>query len=115
MKPPGEVHVELLVGRRVRDPSGRVVGRLEEIITDDREGAHFVKEFHVGQYAMLERFLGGSVGRSMLRLIGAGARRGLVVPWDAMDLRDPRVPRITRPADELRAPRDRGMERTPLT
>jgi hypothetical protein len=115
MKPPSEVHVESIVGRKVRDLSGRVVGRLEEFIVDDRDGVRDVKEFHIGQYAMFERLMGGAVGRSLLRFLGGRLRRGLVVPWDAMDLRDPRVPRITRPLDELREARDQGAKRIAMT
>jgi sporulation protein YlmC with PRC-barrel domain len=97
-----EVHLELLIGRKVRDPAGRVVGRLEEVVVDDREGSHFVREFHIGSYAILERLMGGAVGRSLLRLVGRRMGHGLAVPWEIMDLRDPRNLRITQPATSLR-------------
>lgn len=115
MKAPGEIHAELLVGCKVRDSSGRTIGRLEEVMVDDREGAHFVTEFHVGQYAMLERLMGGAVGRSVLRLLGGGLRKGLAVPWDAMDLRNPRAPRITIPARELREIGERASAPTAMS
>lgn len=108
MTPPREIRLELLIGRQVCDPAGKVVGRLEEILIDDREGAPFVIEFHVGKYAMFERLMGGPVGRSLLRLLGRRAHAPLAIPWEIMDLGNPRRPRITRPAAELREVAEQG-------
>ena len=102
MTTPREVRVELILGRKVRDPSGVVVGRLEEIVVEDGGGRQLITEFHIGKYAALERLVGGTLGRSLLRFGGRRARRGLVVPWEIMDLRDPRDLRITQPASTLR-------------
>jgi hypothetical protein len=109
MTSPRELHLELLIGRKVRDPHGKVVGRLEEVRIDDREGVPFVIEFHVGTYAMLERLMGGPVGRSLLRLLGRGrVHTALAIPWEILDLSNPRHPRITRPATELREVSNQG-------
>ena len=109
MTPPRELHLELLIGRKVCDSHGKAVGRLEEVRIDDREGEPFVIEFHVGKYAMLERLMGGAVGRSLLRLLGRGrAHTALAVPWEILDLSNPRHPRITRPAAELREVSEQG-------
>lgn len=51
----GEVHVELLLGTRVRDVHGDVVGRLEELRCEKLDGEDVVVEFHVGAAAMIER------------------------------------------------------------
>jgi sporulation protein YlmC with PRC-barrel domain len=104
-----EVHLELLIGRKVCDPHGNVVGRLEEVRIEKRDGEHVVSEFHVGKYAMFERLMGGPVGSSLLRLLGHGrAIKSLVIPWEIMDLRNPRILRITRPAAELREVSEQG-------
>ena len=109
MTPPREVHLELLIGRQVFDPDGKVVGRLEEVRIGDREGAPFVMEFHVGKYAMLERLMGGPVGRSLLRLLGSGrVHTPLSIPWEILDLSNPRRLRITKPAAELKEVPDQG-------
>jgi sporulation protein YlmC with PRC-barrel domain len=102
MTTPREVRLELILGRKVRDPSGAVVGRLEEVVVEDGGGRQLITEFHVGKYAALERFLGGTLGRSLLRFGGRRARRGFIVPWEMMDLRDPRDLRITLRASALR-------------
>jgi sporulation protein YlmC with PRC-barrel domain len=49
-----EVHVELLVGRRVIDSSGTLVGRVQEIEADGDEITYVL----VGKQAMLERLWG---------------------------------------------------------
>jgi sporulation protein YlmC with PRC-barrel domain len=90
-----ECRVELLIGRRVADANGEVVGRLEEIVADYVDDEYVVREFHVGAYAALERLGTGMLGRSLLRLIG-GDRiyTGYIVPWRQMDLSDPEHPRV---------------------
>jgi sporulation protein YlmC with PRC-barrel domain len=102
MTPPRELRLELLIGRKVCDPAGKVVGRLEEVRVDERDGEHVVREFHVGKYAMFERLMGGPVGSSLLRLLGRRAYTPLVIPWEMLDLTNPQRPRTTRPAAELR-------------
>ena len=97
-----ECRVELLIGRRVVDANGEVVGRLEEIIADYVDDEYVVREFHVGAYAALERLGNGMLGRGLLRLIG-GDRiyTGYIVPWRHMDLSDPEHPRVTVAKAEL--------------
>jgi len=97
-----ECRAELLIGRRVVDANGEVVGRLEEIVADYVEGEYVVREFHVGALAAFERLGTGMLGRSLLRLIG-GDRiyTGYAVPWRQMDLSDPEHPHVTVPKTEL--------------
>ena len=110
MTQPRELHIELMIGQRVFDPHGRVVGRLEEVLVDERDSECVVREFHVGAYAMFERLIGGPVGRSLLRLLGRRAYSPLVIPWEMLDLSNPRRLRITRPAAELREASERGRD-----
>ena len=89
-----EVRLELAVGRRVRAKNGRPVGRLEEVVADDRWR---VREYHIGPGALLERL--GVHARS---LFGLTVRRGgYRARWDQLDLSDPRQPRLTCALEEL--------------
>jgi|KBSMisStaDraftv2_1062788.scaffolds.fasta_scaffold449710_2 sporulation protein YlmC with PRC-barrel domain len=94
--PASECRVELLIGRRVVDVHGDVVGRLEEVVADYDRGEYLVREFHVGSFAAFERLGGGMLGNALLRLLG-GKRfhDGYAVPWNLMDLTEPDHPRVT--------------------
>lgn len=86
-----EVHVERLVGTRVRDTAGRVVGRIEEIHADD---AGVVSEFLVGPAALWERLGQATLDLPFVRLleIERSERR---IPWNELDLTDPDRPIVT--------------------
>lgn len=97
-----EIHVELLLGRRVRALNGRSVGLLEEIHAEESRGQYFVKEFLIGSYAALERLAALSIGRAILRIFGIRRKSGgYRVPWDKLDLSDPKSPRLLCAVDEL--------------
>lgn len=97
-----ECRLELLLGRRVLDTDGQLVGRLEEVVADYRDGEYLVREFHVGTFAMFERLGGGMLGNGLLRLIGGNRLYdGYVIPWKLMDLSDADHPRVTVAKGEL--------------
>jgi hypothetical protein len=84
------VRVDDLLGRVVRDANGRSVGRIYEMLAEERGDELVILEYHLGTAAMLER-----VGLSILRLAGVSHTRDpLKVPWNRMDLRDPEHPRL---------------------
>ena len=93
-----EIHIELLLGRRVLGLDGEPVGRIEEVCAEPQGGDLAITEYHVGAYAALER-----LSASSMRLFGFGRqrRRGHRVPWDKLDLSDPEHPRLTCPVAEL--------------
>jgi sporulation protein YlmC with PRC-barrel domain len=100
--PKQEIHVELLLGKRVRALNGRGIGRLEEVLAEEIRGQFFVKEFHVGTYAALERLAALSIGRAILRVFGMRQKSGgFRVPWDRIDLSDPKRPQLLCTVDEL--------------
>lgn len=106
-RPVRELRVEHLVNRRVRDADGEVIGRLEELCVEielTEDGSHYVvREFHVGAHALAESLVGGQMARALVRVLGRGrGYRRYVIPWEWMDLSDPRHPRVTRPRRELR-------------
>jgi sporulation protein YlmC with PRC-barrel domain len=90
-----DVHLELLIGRRVLARDGRSIGRLEEVRAEAQGTDLVVTEYHVGSYAVLERLSAWSIGRTLLRFFGAtGQRSDYRIPWDKLDLSDPRHPRL---------------------
>ena len=72
----GEVHLELLLGRLVRDSDGRPGGRIEDIEAE-------------------------RLAVPVLHAFGR-ARKPLRVPWDLLDFSDPAHPRLTCPRDRIR-------------
>lgn len=94
---PREVHLELLLGRRVRDSRGRAAGRIEEVVADREDLDCVVREFHLGPHALVER-----LSLPLVRLF-RGRSHGLrPVPWDRLDLTDPAHPRLTCTLEELK-------------
>jgi hypothetical protein len=56
----------------------------------------------VGKYAFLERLAALSIGRAVLRFVGARRKDGgFRIPWDKLDLSDPNRPRLLCTVDEL--------------
>lgn len=100
-----DVEVSTLVGRKVRDADGRIVGRIEELCAElalDEGSEYVVREFHVGRLGVVGRFARGRFLRRFLRLVGAGAYERYAVPWELMDLGDPRRPRVRARREALR-------------
>jgi sporulation protein YlmC with PRC-barrel domain len=89
-----EINVELLIGRRVYDESGKKIGHLEEILAVETGDDLVVSEYHVGAYGFFERLSAYHFGIAFLRLFGA---RGHLadptrIPWNELDLSDPHRP-----------------------
>lgn len=96
------IAVEDLLDRQVHDPSGRSVGRIEEIRATQSTDGLLVYQFDLGPAALLERLAVGMRSFPLLRKWGlVPERRGRSVPWEKMDLSDPHHPRITCPREEL--------------
>ena len=98
-----QIHAELLVGRRVRAMNGHVIGRVEEIRVKQESRGGFVEEFLTGSYGVLERLAAASIGRAILRVLGARRQNSSYrIPWDKLDLSDPNKPRLLCEVSELR-------------
>lgn len=107
-----DVYAGLLIGRHVRDVSGKRIGRIAEIVAR-REGDELVvDEYFVGPHGWLQRF---AIHGLALRLRSLAWRYR--VSWDLMDLSDPHHPKVTCDAGELPVehlpPRKRGLKRRP--
>jgi hypothetical protein len=91
------VHVELLLGKRVRDANDKVVGRIQSIRATWKGNACVVDEYHLGTAALMEK-----LGISAKRLIGVGNREPVRVPWDQLDLSNPERPCLKCTIDALK-------------
>jgi sporulation protein YlmC with PRC-barrel domain len=97
-----EIHVELLLGRRVFALNGKSIGRIEEIRAHvESKNSCFVDEFLVGSYALFERLSAFSIGRAILRVFGARRKSGWRIPWDMLDLSDWEKPQLRCNVEEL--------------
>jgi sporulation protein YlmC with PRC-barrel domain len=101
-----ELLVTDLVGRTVRDMDGRSVGRLEELRAEielhERGNEYVVREFYVGTYGVLEAVTGARFARHLVQRFGrlVGYER-YAIPWEWMDLSDPKRPGVARRKEEL--------------
>jgi sporulation protein YlmC with PRC-barrel domain len=98
--PETEVHVEKLLGKRVRDADGRVIGRLEEFHVEREQGEDVVTEFLIGPAALWQRIGGFVTQLPYFRFIPL-RRREYCVSWKLMDLSDPEAPRVRARRGEL--------------
>ncbi|RWE44531.1 MAG: hypothetical protein EOS78_02715 [Mesorhizobium sp.] len=96
------VNLEHLAGRRVLSLRGKSIGHIEEILAEQVGGDFVVKEFHVGIYAAFERLSASTVGTAFLDLFRLRRRDGFYrIPWDMLDISDPKRPRLLCPMNEL--------------
>jgi hypothetical protein len=91
-----KLHLQKIAGRPVHDVDGNIVGRIHCVHAELVNGECIIKEWHVGPAALLER-LGLSAGR----LIGIGGKGPLRIPWEKIDVSDPKNLRLTCREDEL--------------
>jgi sporulation protein YlmC with PRC-barrel domain len=88
-----EAHVERLLGAKVHDVNGEMIGRLEEMIVEIIDGEAIVTEFHIGPEAMLER-IGGFLGDMPYFHLLPFPKWAYRIGWQTMDLREPSKPRV---------------------
>ncbi|MCA1582264.1 MAG: hypothetical protein LC796_12920 [Acidobacteria bacterium] len=88
-----EIRLERLVGREVRDQTGRAVGRLEEVRARKKGNEWVVTDCHIGTAALVER-----LAAHILRFGTHGYRAS----WDQIDWSDPEKLRLACPLEDLR-------------
>jgi hypothetical protein len=86
-----EIPLERLLGRRVLDADGRVLGRIEEARAERRDGELIVVEWVLGASGLLERLGLPSTARALFGW--PPAREPEVLGWAELDLSDPMQPR----------------------
>ena len=91
-----EVQLELLLGRHVHAPDGKVVGRIEELLAQREHDYYVITEYHVGPTALFERLAARHFGFTL-----RGRVHGYRVRWDQLDITDPDHPRLTCAIEDL--------------
>lgn len=91
-----EILLHHLVGRKVRNVRGEVLGRIHELCVEialhEQGNDYVVQEFRLGSLGALE-FLGAShFLRELLRTLRMVHVDAYAVPWDQLDLGDPERP-----------------------
>ena len=98
------VRLERLLGRKVIDVNGKNAGKIEEVRAHVRDGVCVVESFELGRQGLLERLSISDLSLAMVRVLGArrgtGAK-GHRVPWQQMDVSDPKHPRLRCAKEEL--------------
>ena len=91
-----EIRLHELVGRKVRDANGRSIGHIQELHAEielhEHGNEYVVVAFHVGRFGMFESLASSRFAWKALRFL---RRRSYTIPWEQMDLSDPRRPRLT--------------------
>jgi hypothetical protein len=90
---PSELRAERVIGRKVRDAAGAVVGRLGELVVENVDGECVLTEVHIGPSAMLER-VGTFVTQLPYFALLPIRRWRYRVGWRQMDWSDPDNPRL---------------------
>jgi hypothetical protein len=91
-----EVRAELLLGRTILGPGGRVDARIEEIVLEPQGEDYVVREYLSGPEGFLEQILDFTGGVPLLRAVPFLRRRIRRRPirWDWLDLSDPERPEL---------------------
>jgi hypothetical protein len=98
-----DVHIELLLGTKVRDVDGNVVGRIEEFRVERDDDSCRIEAYLIGASALIERLSAWTLIRPIARALHTRKLFHLYdVPWQEMDLSDPRQPRLRIARRDLR-------------
>ena len=90
-----DVHIELLLGTKVRDVNDEVVGRIEEFRAEQTGDSCYVESYMVGASALVERLSAWTLVRPIKRMLKARhIYSAFEIPWQEMDLTDPKRPRL---------------------
>ena len=89
------VHLELLLGKQVVDQHGEPIGRLYEVRAEQQGDEWVIRDYLIGETALLERLSAQGIGQFLRQMAGASMLdAGYIVPWDQIDLSDPEHPRL---------------------
>ena len=98
-----EINIELLLGAKVRDIDGKNVGRIEELRVERDEKSCLVDAYLIGTSALIERLSAWTLVRPVRRFLNSRNLYSVYrVPWQDMDLSDPRHPRLRIAQRDLR-------------
>lgn len=92
---PGEIRLEDLLGKTVRNSHGRAIGRIEEVRVEPSGEDYLVTHFLIGPLELWPRVLAFIGELPTSRALGLGSQRRLrPIPWRWIDLGDPERPRL---------------------
>ncbi|HJP86378.1 MAG TPA: PRC-barrel domain-containing protein [Gemmatimonadaceae bacterium] len=98
-----DINVELLLGTKVYDVNGEKVGRIEELRAEQKGKSCYVESYMIGASALVERMSAWTLVRPIKRMLKARhVYSAFEVPWQEMDLSDPKRPRLTIAKKDLR-------------
>ena len=101
-----DVNIELLIGTKVFDVNGEKVGRIEELRAEEVGNACRVEAYLIGTSALVERLSAWSLVRPIKRGLRSKHIYSVCeVPWQEMDLSDPRKPTLRVAKKDLRRAR----------
>lgn len=98
-----DVHVELLLGTKVRDVNDEVVGRIEEFRAEQKGDSCYIESYMIGASALVERLSAWTLVRPIKRMLKTKRiYSAFEVPWQDLDLTDPKRPRLRIAKTDLR-------------
>ena len=101
-----ELNVELLLGTKVRDSDGVIVGRIEEIRAERGDTACLVESFMIGTSAVVQRLSAWTLVRPIKQILrNRNAYTVFQIAWQDMDLSDPERPRLRIRKSEMKKAR----------
>jgi hypothetical protein len=98
-----EMHLELLLSKRVVDANAQLAGRIEEVCAEQQGEETVIQAYLLGPDALAARLAVWLTGLRLLHWLGVeqSNRGGYRVPWDKMDLTEPEQPRLRCAKEEL--------------
>jgi hypothetical protein len=98
-----QINVELILGTKVRDADGVVVGRIEEIRAERTGNECVVESYLIGASAVVDRLSAWTLIRPIRKSLGSGDAFSLYeIGWEDMDLSDADRPKLRVKKNELR-------------
>jgi sporulation protein YlmC with PRC-barrel domain len=90
------IRFEHVIGKQVRNPHGRVIGRIEEARIEPDGQDYVITHFLIGRVELLARLRSFLGDLPTLRSVGLGTKRDLrPFPWHWFDWSDPDRPTLT--------------------
>jgi hypothetical protein len=98
------IHLQHLIGQGVLDSAGQRVGHIEEIRATNSNDGCYVEEYLLGQRGLALRLSIPHFANVLIRRLGAQNQPiSHRVPWQKMNISDPRHPRLRCTTQELDA------------
>jgi sporulation protein YlmC with PRC-barrel domain len=98
-----DANIELMVGSKVYDVNGEKVGRIEEFRAEEDGDTCRIEAYLIGASALIDRLSAWTLVRPIKRALKTrNVYSVFEVPWQEMDLSDPKRPRLKVAMKDLR-------------